>query len=196
MTPNQPNPNDDLDWLAFLYANGELSAEDAVAFETRLSEDLAACEALARAARIHDVLVGAGQPLLAPDRAARSVTIKRGAMLLALAAALLIAVGIWQLSQSASRSSRLAVAWSDLVVGLTANDDDPNPAIDDDVDEAFGSEAFDPTDNTHRTETEASNSDEVPDWLIAAVEYEGEARNMHSMEQAPEVLIPERALEN
>ncbi len=48
----QFQPPDDLDWLAFCYIAGELPPNDAEAFETRLADDQAAREAVARAVEL------------------------------------------------------------------------------------------------------------------------------------------------
>lgn len=48
--------NAELDWLAFRYITGELSAVDGQAFEARLESDLDACEAVARAVQLVETL--------------------------------------------------------------------------------------------------------------------------------------------
>jgi len=47
---------DDLDWLAFQYAAGELDGDELSAFELRLATDLDACEALAKAVTLGEVV--------------------------------------------------------------------------------------------------------------------------------------------
>lgn len=49
MTAYEATSRHDLDWLAFCYVTGELSATDVTAFEGRLATDEGACEAVARA---------------------------------------------------------------------------------------------------------------------------------------------------
>jgi hypothetical protein len=56
---SKPNCPNELDWLAFCYAAGELDAADAEAFEARLAEEQAACEALARAVELTQTVVAA-----------------------------------------------------------------------------------------------------------------------------------------
>jgi hypothetical protein len=51
--------NNDLDWLAFCYAAGELDAADAEQFEARLADDQAAREALARAVELTQTVAAA-----------------------------------------------------------------------------------------------------------------------------------------
>jgi len=48
--------DDQLNWLAMQYVLGEMSESDSNAFEDRLADDLAACEAVARASRMRLVL--------------------------------------------------------------------------------------------------------------------------------------------
>ncbi len=51
--------NNDLDWLAFCYAAGELDAAEAEQFEARLADDQAAREALARAVELTQTVAAA-----------------------------------------------------------------------------------------------------------------------------------------
>src|SRR5436309_2063668 len=51
--------NDDLDWLAFCYAAGELDSAEAELFEARLVDDQAACEALASAVELTQTVAAA-----------------------------------------------------------------------------------------------------------------------------------------
>jgi hypothetical protein len=55
---NDINPND-LDWLAFCYAAGELDAAEADQFEARLADDQSAREALARAVELTQTVAAA-----------------------------------------------------------------------------------------------------------------------------------------
>jgi len=191
----QSNHNDDLNWLAFCYVHGELSPDDAVAFEARLGADSAACEAVAHVVHLGDVLSAADCPVALQPHAARSVTFKRAVALLALAAGLIIAVSIWQLAQSEQRASRLALAWSDLVASLTASDENNQPTTLENDDESTDS-GSDSADQSSRPSEESPSADDVPGWLLAAVEYESQARSMPPAEQVPDVLIPEPTLEN
>src|SRR5689334_18762975 len=56
---NQPNCPNELDWLAFCYAAGELNAAEAEAFESRLSDEQPAREALARAVELTQTVAAA-----------------------------------------------------------------------------------------------------------------------------------------
>jgi hypothetical protein len=53
------NSYDDLDWQAFAYAAGELSAAEAEAFESRLCDEQPAREALARAVELTQIVAAA-----------------------------------------------------------------------------------------------------------------------------------------
>jgi len=56
---NQQDCHEELDWLAFRYAAGELDAAEAEAFEVRLSDQQAAREALARAVELTQIVAAA-----------------------------------------------------------------------------------------------------------------------------------------
>src|SRR5262245_23003361 len=56
---NIDNSHNDLDWLAFSYAAGELDPAQAEQFEFRLADDQAAREALARAVELCQVVTAA-----------------------------------------------------------------------------------------------------------------------------------------
>jgi anti-sigma-K factor RskA len=53
---NEQDTQSELDWLAFCYAAGDLSGEEAAQFETRLADDQTAREALARAVELSQVV--------------------------------------------------------------------------------------------------------------------------------------------
>jgi anti-sigma factor RsiW len=59
----------DLDWQAYCYVAGDLPADAALAFEQRLAEDLAACEAVARMSELFQAVQAA---LAIPPRSTRS----------------------------------------------------------------------------------------------------------------------------
>ncbi len=93
----------DLDWQAYCYVAGDLPADAALAFEQRLAEDLAACEAVARMSELFQAVQAAlalqprstrsAGPLSAPRKQSLSQ-----AKWVALAATLAgIACGAWLL---------------------------------------------------------------------------------------------------
>lgn len=59
MTSIDTTTRNDLNWLAFCYVAGELSAAESLAFEDRLARDEAACEAVALAAKLNLAVVAA-----------------------------------------------------------------------------------------------------------------------------------------
>jgi anti-sigma factor RsiW len=54
MTNN--NTDEPLDWLAFRYVAGELSSDETAAFEQRLADDQAACDAVVRAMQLCEAI--------------------------------------------------------------------------------------------------------------------------------------------
>lgn len=94
--PEQFPGSDELHWLAFRYATGELNAEEEAAFEERLAEDQAAREALAQAVELHQALL-----FIAADQSAHRQPVRRVAIwVAALAACLLAAIGLTWLAAS------------------------------------------------------------------------------------------------
>jgi len=59
MTNDHPTKNNNLDWLAFSYAAGELNQTAAEQFELRLADDQVAREALARAVQLCQTVTAA-----------------------------------------------------------------------------------------------------------------------------------------
>lgn len=57
--PSQPIDRVALDWQAWLYVAGEMDDAAREAFETRLLDDVAACEAVARAVELSDLMAAA-----------------------------------------------------------------------------------------------------------------------------------------
>jgi anti-sigma-K factor RskA len=66
MRDNRAEAGDDLDLLALLYANGEMDASQAAAFERRLGEDQRAREALVLAVELSRTLDGLPTPAPSP----------------------------------------------------------------------------------------------------------------------------------
>src|SRR5262245_46700476 len=115
-----PENTNELDWTAFCYAAGELSADESAAFENLLGEDQAAREALARAVELTQAVASA--ETIHPTIVARSrssVWTKRLTwMAIGSAASLLVAL-LWTGSGSLFRgqpgnsqvTGELAAAW-------------------------------------------------------------------------------------
>ncbi len=133
----------ELDWPAFCYAAGEMTADEAAAFEVRLADDQAAREALARAVELTEVVASA--ELLAPALATRvavarsqsSVWTKRITwMAIGSAASLLVALlwsGGWSWfaetsfpgdETASAQRAELAAAWSQTRKELADSDSD------------------------------------------------------------------------
>jgi hypothetical protein len=110
-------PDADLHWTAFLYMEGELSSEQASAFEDRLAGDEAAREALTLAVELAEALAVVG-PEFRRDRSRRRVArrVVVAVSTLAAAACLVVAVGWRFLPSFAERpdASEVAIAWSSL----------------------------------------------------------------------------------
>lgn len=176
MTLREATDRHDLEWLAFCYVTGELSAEDVTAFEQRLATDEGACEAVAHAMElslavatvIADAPRSSGvspesvEVTILPRRDDRVVLSRwTGAALTAIAAsaiaaAMIVAVGSSVLTGNkiAKRdvADRLVAAWAqgEAVRNRVDDDNDSLDANDDDLD--------------------------PPDWMLAAVTAEEQAK--------------------
>lgn len=155
-----PDPESDLDWLAFQYLAGELSPADAAAFEDRLACDRHACEAVARMMQTVDALAVA-VPAVAPrssalSRPATSAPSRRPVLAL-VSTACLIAVGLFlmQSAQDPGPAPRGGDRRVHELVSLWAE-----TAVDADAPEAERSVDTDDSDLS------------VPGWMMSAVEYE------------------------
>jgi hypothetical protein len=170
---------DDLDWLAFCYAAGEMSASDAEAFEARLATDQSAREALARAVELSET-VATAESLGAVVAVSRRPAVwsrrlgwipRLGWMAMGSAASLLVAllwsgVGRWsgEASPPPRDHSQLAAAWTQTRQELAENDSDlwylKHLAL---------SETSDAAASFHGGDADLLES-VTPDWLTAAVE--------------------------
>jgi hypothetical protein len=118
----------ELDWLAYQYLAGELSDNDALAFEERLAVDQVAREALASAVALSQAIILAGEASPAHASTHRAnlpardgFWLKPAGWLAASAAAVLVMVTTLQLlwpanrgSESALDSSLLAAEWTEI----------------------------------------------------------------------------------
>jgi anti-sigma-K factor RskA len=178
MTSRETTSRHDLDWLAFCYVTGELSAAEATAFEERLAADDGACEAVARAMELNlavaavmddadavrssggspefETISGTGEPPVLralPSRWTSAALTLIAAS--AIAVAMFVAVGSSVLTGNkiAKRdgTDRLVAAWAqgEAVRNEADDDNDGLDADDDDLD--------------------------PPDWMLAAVTAEEQA---------------------
>jgi hypothetical protein len=122
---NNPECSNEVEWLAFSYAAGELTEADAEQFELRLADDQAAREALARAVELTQVVAAAEAQcgdLVVPASMVRSDwSLRLSWMATGGVAALLLAVlwsGVigpkWQIAETRFHSQsrqHLAMAW-------------------------------------------------------------------------------------
>jgi hypothetical protein len=173
----QPCENQ-LDWLAFCYAAGELDGTEAEQFELRLAEDQTAREALARAVELTQTMAAAesqcGDFVVPAARAKSDWNTRLSWMAVGgLASALLAALwsGVvgptWQTAQermNAAARQDLAFAWNETRAEI-ANVKEAGlwpagPAIGSDFDDDFGSDELGFEDTT---------MEEGPSWLTAAV---------------------------
>ena len=151
----EPEPN--LAWEAFLYVTGELDEAATLAFEERLLDDQEARDAVTRSVELIQV-VRQTPPAAQPRRRHRRTLALTA--LLALAAATVVAVGLWfrPTTSDGSRdqnSSSIALAWSDVREGAG------HPLVDaglTDGVEASGSEV----------EVEIAAPASPPSWMLSA----------------------------
>jgi hypothetical protein len=189
MTPpvDADPPADDLAWLAFAYATGDLPADEEAPFEDRLGTDQHARDALAAAvalvATLHDGLHR--DSIQQPPRPAPATApaARRGwlAPLLTLTVCVAVAAG-WSLlsrwrpagagaalvnSTSADPSPEVALAWSRMRQTLADESDGRWEAAD---------PSAEPTPAAAPDEEVAAPDDnaDVPAWLLTAVRLEGD----------------------
>jgi hypothetical protein len=187
---NESHDKLDLDWLAFCYAAGELDAEQAAAFESRLAENQDARERLA-------AIVGMTQqvarvPLVMPAQPVRSQTRQvyvRMAWLATGAAALLAAIWLGRnladshndFASPGAGEVALADAWAESLVEptvLTANEASVEPDL--------------PL-TAATSEGDENEVVDVPDWMLAALGGESSESSSLSDEEADEFeeMFPE-----
>lgn len=166
----------ELEWLAFCYAAGELSEPDAAQFETRLAADQSAREALARAVSLTQTIaaaesVGWALPTEAVSpapRRAKTLPYQRVWIGLGVAAALLCILqisGLLDLTVSYPKKTspfraRLASAWTETRAQMASDfADDLWPALD----------ALHEAEDDLFTDGMPSDVPQAPSWLTAAL---------------------------
>jgi anti-sigma-K factor RskA len=184
MTINKPICGNELDWLAFCYAAGELSAQDTEQFETRLAGDQAAREALARAVELTQTVVAAetvawavpaktdsthvaDQVSLAPATTRKSPYLRiwlgigiAAAILLALNLAGLVDLTVNSSKQSSPLRAQLAFAWTEARAQMVGDSEDGVwPALD----------ALHEAEDDFSADVLPSEFAEAPSWLTAAL---------------------------
>lgn len=165
MTTSDVTTRNDLAWLANCYVAGELSADEATAFEARLAHDEAACEAVTRAMELNLAIAAVFDsqpatfnlqpstfnlpPSVPPRRMATTITALAAAAVAAAGVALMVGHG--SSPQGIARkdgADRLVAVW---VNGEAAR----NSADDEDSLEVANDDDLDP-----------------PDWMLAALTVE------------------------
>lgn len=162
------SPNDDRDdWLAMQYVLGELSESEQQAFEDRLADDLAACEAVMRASRLllttrevmteaqpAPVLVAVATSPIKPQRNSWLVVVVSSAAVAMLCLLGLQTptktVGVARLTGHDPAAAELVSLWHS---GMAAADSDA-----DELDEL----------------ADAAGDVAVPGWMLAAVSFEAD----------------------
>lgn len=168
MTDDREN---ELEWRAFLYVSGEMSAEEHDAFEDRLAIDQEAREAVAQAV---DLIGQVAVVQLVPVTEQKSPPARRTARVLgiiaSIAAALLVglvlSIGLKNRTQQTERA-RLEPQHTEELISLYVASPIPDA-------EDHGSPADGPA--TSQPEEQMHDGDEselqVPSWLIAAVDLD------------------------
>ena len=146
MTTPEMTTRNDLAWLANCYVAGELSTDDAAAFEARLETDVAACEAVAQAMQLNLAIVAAfdAEPsILNRQPATIPPTRRTVAAVAALAVAALAVAGVAVLvgrgpdGNAVARkdgADKLVAAWASGEAARNAADEDESLDSHDDAD--------------------------------------------------------------
>lgn len=159
----------DYDWLAFLYAVGEMSATESLAFEQQLAEDQSAREALARAVQLAGAVRSACRPM--PVVRASSATGRSWLAVVgvcAAAALVLVATSVGFFDRNDSTDMPVAAQRSAMknAGGLVAMWAESSPRHSEMHDEGLSAAAeFDPNCVACLDAPELS----IPSWMLAAV---------------------------
>lgn len=97
MQTSELTAHNELAWLANCYVTGELSASESAAFEARLENDVAACDAVASAMQLNLTIAAAfeSQPsVLCPQAAINSSFRRAGVAITALSAVAIVAASV------------------------------------------------------------------------------------------------------
>lgn len=180
----------DLDWLAFRYVANEMDADELTAFETRLGEDQAAREAVARAVELgyavatvslnHEVIAGSSVSTAEVAASANRGWLKPFAWMSAGAAACLVAVllshelrpSTSEVAKSANptnatvsdtRSLKLAEVWNQVRQSADENESQDHDSV------TAAEEELQLEDPMAVFATGQGNAKSAPSWMSAAV---------------------------
>ena len=146
MKTSEMTTRNDLAWLANCYVAGELSADDAAAFEARLETDVAACEAVAQAMELNLAIVAAFdaepsilnlQPLTVPPTRRAVAAVAALAVAALAVAGVAVLVGRGPDGNTVARkdgAEKLVAAWASGEAARNAADDDESLDSHDDAD--------------------------------------------------------------
>jgi anti-sigma-K factor RskA len=160
----------DLDWLAFQYVAGELSAIECEAFELRLADDQAAREAVARAVDLSGALASARSVITQPVSQFPGVSLRWRRLAAAACVAALVILGVSlrllqkpatddEVRQTGNANAQTTTEW----VALWPSEADSDS---DDVELSFNETEQSPM-------TDAPTDDlAVPSWMVAALEHD------------------------
>lgn len=180
LTPEQAN---DVEWLAFCYVADEMSADERARFESRLSSDQAAREAVATAVELTQT-IAAAEPIeqtveLAPRRFDRVVFWQRATWIATTTAACLAVVLGYQLvSQVLQQGDRAAGFAGQKEAGDGEADELAQAWLEAGDDESLDDSSADQAPPQAATETAGgdelvgifeADDVEAPDWMLAAV---------------------------
>lgn len=172
--------HDELGWRAYQYYAGELSSLDSAAFERLLSEEVAACEALAEAVELASAVALVESAVEAvPERPrrpgwrARLGTCVAAATVVAVGAILTIRTGAGPAGSpgpdgphgAMAETARTALAWSSLRRDREGAEEHAW---------SIGGAASDPTDWIGRAAEEPDEEPSLPSWLIASLDHDAE----------------------
>ncbi len=163
MTPSEMTARNDLVWLANGYVTGELSADETVAFESRMKTDVVACDAVARAMELNLAIAAAfdrqtSQPVVRRIQETASPARWSGVTLTALAASAVAAASVaLMIGRSGSTTNEFARkdGTERIVAAWASGEAARNNTDDDDLVDATDDNDLDP-----------------PDWMLAALTVE------------------------
>lgn len=154
----------ELQWLAFQYIAGELGPDESATFESRMANDPAACEAVAEAVELAELMVLAENRVVQPVAVSKSNSVwtRRLAWMACGAAACLMFVLLARpfgptndsvTVNGGSESPELALAWAQTRAAIVVGD------------------SADANEVATSPETEVATEDGIatPSWMLAAV---------------------------
>lgn len=179
----QTATGDDLDWAAFCYVSDELSVENREIFETRLADDVAACEAVGRAVQVAEsasLALSGAKPKLTNTREAaapRQVSGRAAAAIAVLVATVLVALVPFIQNSGDPATAENETRDADVIVAMWTGSrdlmaDSPEASVEP-LQPAFEL-VEDGAEPAVEEVVVAESSVDVPAWLLAAVKAEAD----------------------